>query len=72
MLLNLQPQTIEIIKSSSLLLQSSSICFFSLFRRIIIVAIDVAIIDYDKSVHSIELLWIYKLVYLGIVGGEYM
>lgn len=65
MLLNLQPQTIEIIKSSS-------ICFFSLFRRIIIVAIDVAIIDYDKSVHSIELLWIYKLVYLGIVGGEYM
>lgn len=55
-----------------MLLQSSSICFFSLFRRIIIVAIDVAIIDYDKSVHSIELLWIYKLVYLGIVGGEYM
>lgn len=38
--------------------------------RIIIVAIDVAVIDYDKSVHSIHLLWIYKLVYLGAVLGE--
>lgn len=38
--------------------------------RIIIVSVDVAIINYDKSVHSIELLWIYKLVYLGIVCGK--
>lgn len=47
------------------------LCFFLLFHsRVIIVAVDVAVIDYDKSVHSIELLWLYKLVYLGIVCGE--
>lgn len=55
----------------SFLLTFHVLCFFLLFHsRVIIVAVDVAVIDYDKSVHSIELLWLYKLVYLGIVCGE--
>lgn len=43
---------------------------FLLFYRVIILAVVLAIFEYDNSIHCIDLLWFYKIGYFCILVGK--